>query len=126
MIFDRYHVVAKANEAVETVRRAESKTRPELKRSRYLWLKNEAKLTANNARRSPGHPALHGAQDRTGRPLRDDFNEFTPRLTPKKPRPTCVAGATGPSVPDSTPSKNSTSPRSRPIGRASSPGTRAG
>ncbi|EQD66251.1 transposase IS204/IS1001/IS1096/IS1165 family protein, partial [mine drainage metagenome] len=45
IIFDRYHVVAKANEAVDHVRRAESKTRPELKRSRYVWLKNEANLT---------------------------------------------------------------------------------
>ena len=45
IIFDRYHVVAKANEAVDEVRRAESKTRPELKRTRYVWLKNEANLT---------------------------------------------------------------------------------
>jgi transposase len=45
IVFDRYHVVAKANEAVDTVRRAEAKTRPELKRSRYAWLKNDANLT---------------------------------------------------------------------------------
>ena len=38
IVFDRYHVVAKANEAVDEVRRAGSKTRPELKRSRYVWL----------------------------------------------------------------------------------------
>jgi transposase len=30
IVFDRYHVVAKANEAVDEVRRAEAKTRPEL------------------------------------------------------------------------------------------------
>lgn len=35
IVFDRYHVVAKANDAVDTVWRAEAKTRPELKRSRY-------------------------------------------------------------------------------------------
>ena len=45
IVFDRYHVVAKANDAVDEVRRAESKTRPELKRSRYAWLKNDANLT---------------------------------------------------------------------------------
>jgi len=45
-VFDRYHVAAEANEAVDTVRRAEAKTRPELKRSRYAWLKNDANLTA--------------------------------------------------------------------------------
>ena len=32
IVFDRYHVVAKANEAACEVRRAESKTRPELGR----------------------------------------------------------------------------------------------
>ena len=46
VVFDRYHVAAKAYEAVDTVRRAEAKTRPELKRSRYAWLKNDANLTA--------------------------------------------------------------------------------
>jgi len=34
IIFDRYHVVAKANEAVDEVRRAEPKSRPELKQTR--------------------------------------------------------------------------------------------
>jgi transposase len=38
IVFDRYHVVAKANEAVDRVRRVEAKTRPELKRSRYALL----------------------------------------------------------------------------------------
>jgi predicted phage gp36 major capsid-like protein len=46
IVFDRYHVVAKANEAVDRVRRVEAKNRPELKRSRYAWLKNDANLTA--------------------------------------------------------------------------------
>ena len=48
VVFDRYHVVAKANDAVDEVRRVEAKTRPELKRSRYSWLKNDASLTASN------------------------------------------------------------------------------
>ena len=44
----------KANEAVDKVRRAESKIRPELKRSRYVWLKNKANLPSNSVRRWPG------------------------------------------------------------------------
>ena len=34
MIFDRYHLAAKLNEAIDTVRREEIATRPELKRTR--------------------------------------------------------------------------------------------
>ena len=44
--FDKFHAVKLVNDAVDKVRRAESKARPELKRSRYLWLKNERHLTA--------------------------------------------------------------------------------
>ena len=44
--FDKFHAVKIVNDAVDKVRRAESKTRPELKRSRYLWLKNEPNLSA--------------------------------------------------------------------------------
>lgn len=36
-------------DAVDKVRRAESKHRPELKRSRYLWLKNERHLSAEQS-----------------------------------------------------------------------------
>ena len=35
------------NDAVDQVRRAEQKTRPELKKSRYVWLKNKDNLTAS-------------------------------------------------------------------------------
>lgn len=45
MTFDRYHVTAKLNEAVDAVRRAERKSAPELKGTRYLWLKNRDNLT---------------------------------------------------------------------------------
>jgi len=37
--FDAAHAVKLVNDAVDKVRRAESKGRPELKRSRYLWLR---------------------------------------------------------------------------------------
>ena len=33
------------NEAVDLVRRAEQRSRPELRKSRYVWLKNQANLT---------------------------------------------------------------------------------
>ena len=44
--FDKFHAVKIVNDAVDKVRRAESKVRPELKGSRYLWLKNEPNLSA--------------------------------------------------------------------------------
>ena len=43
--FDRFHVVKLLNEAVEKVRRTEQKGRPELKRSRWLWLWNPERLS---------------------------------------------------------------------------------
>jgi transposase len=46
--FDKFHAVKLVNDAVDKVRRAESKGRPELKRSRYLWLKNEPSLSAES------------------------------------------------------------------------------
>jgi transposase len=46
MTFDRFHLAAKLSEAIDAVRRAEVTTRPELKRTRWLWLKNHANLSA--------------------------------------------------------------------------------
>lgn len=46
MTFDRFHVAAKLSEAVDEVRREEVKTRPELVRTRWLWLKNRSNLSA--------------------------------------------------------------------------------
>jgi transposase len=39
--FDEFHVIQLANQAVDAVRRAEVKSAPVLKRSRYLWLKDQ-------------------------------------------------------------------------------------
>jgi transposase len=44
--FDKFHVVKLVNEAVDEVRRAEVKERPELKKTRFLWLKNRNNLSA--------------------------------------------------------------------------------
>jgi transposase len=46
MTFDRYHLAAKLSEAIDAVRRQEVATRPELKHTRWLWLKNHANLSA--------------------------------------------------------------------------------
>lgn len=47
--FDKFHAVAILNEAVDKVRRSERKNRPELKNTRYIWLKNTTNLTNSQA-----------------------------------------------------------------------------
>jgi transposase len=44
--FDPFHVVAIVNKAVDQVRRQEVKDEPLLKKTRYLWLRNEKSRTA--------------------------------------------------------------------------------
>ena len=44
--FDKFHAVKIINAAVDAVRREEVKSRPELKQSRYVWLKNETNLSS--------------------------------------------------------------------------------
>ncbi|NJO56719.1 MAG: ISL3 family transposase, partial [Rhodospirillales bacterium] len=62
--FDRFHVMKLIGEAVDKVRRTETKSRPELKGSRYLWLKNDVNLTsAQKAERG----SLAKANLKTGR-----------------------------------------------------------
>jgi len=45
MIIDKFHVIKHANEAVDKVRKMESKTNEVLKKTKYLWLKNDDNLT---------------------------------------------------------------------------------
>ena len=47
--FDKFHAVKLVNDAVDQVRRIERKTQPSLKGSRYVWLKNEANLSAGQS-----------------------------------------------------------------------------
>ena len=42
--FDKFHVLKVLNEAVDKVRREEQGLRPELKKTRYIWLKNPGNL----------------------------------------------------------------------------------
>jgi transposase len=44
--FDKFHVMKLVGEAVDEVRTQEQKQAPELKRTKYIWLKNEANLKA--------------------------------------------------------------------------------
>jgi transposase len=44
--FDKFHTVKIVNDAVDEVRREEQKSRPELKKTRYVWLKNETSLSS--------------------------------------------------------------------------------
>lgn len=47
--FDKFHLMKLLNEAVDAVRREEQKERPELKGTRYAWLKNPANLRRREA-----------------------------------------------------------------------------
>ncbi|PIV42761.1 MAG: ISL3 family transposase, partial [Nitrospirae bacterium CG02_land_8_20_14_3_00_41_53] len=49
LTFDKFHVLKIINEAVDEVRRQEQQSRPELKRTRYIWLKNPENLKENQA-----------------------------------------------------------------------------
>jgi transposase len=42
--FDKFHILKLLNEAVDAVRRSEQRERPELKRTRYAWLRNPEAL----------------------------------------------------------------------------------
>jgi len=49
MTFDPFHLMKLMNAAVDEVRRQEQKGRPELKKTRYVWLKNEWNHTRREA-----------------------------------------------------------------------------
>jgi len=46
MTFDRFPVMKLLSEAVDDVRRVKQRDNPLLKKTRYIWLKNEPNLTA--------------------------------------------------------------------------------
>jgi len=77
MTFDRFHLAAKLSEAIDTVRRAEVTTHPELKHTRWLWLKNHSNLSAKQ--QGELHRLMRpSAQLATARALRwrEDFQAF--------------------------------------------------
>lgn len=46
LTLDRFHVMKMANAAADQVRRQEAKDHPDLKRTRYCWLKSPSNLTS--------------------------------------------------------------------------------
>ena len=44
IVFDRFHIMKKLNEALDKVRRREQKEHQQLRKTRYLWLKNNSNL----------------------------------------------------------------------------------
>jgi transposase len=83
IVFDRFHVVSQGKEAVDQVRRAEAKTRPELRGSRYLWLRNETNLKPKQLTDKAWltRPSLALKTARASRWI-DDFNVFYDQGTP--------------------------------------------
>jgi transposase len=77
LTFDRYHLAAKLSEAVDAVRRAEVATRPELKHTRWLWLKNWTNLSTQQ-RRDLQRLLRPSAKLATARAMRwrEDFQAF--------------------------------------------------
>lgn len=49
LTFDNFHLIQLLNKAVDQVRREEQRTHPELKRTRYVWLKNDWNRTEAQA-----------------------------------------------------------------------------
>ncbi|MEV0704194.1 ISL3 family transposase [Saccharopolyspora sp. NPDC050389] len=77
LTFDRYHLAATLSEAVDAVRRTEIAARPELKHTRWLWLKNWSNLSVTQ-RRELQQLMRPSAQLATARALRwrEDFQAF--------------------------------------------------
>ena len=48
--FDKFYIMKIINEAVDEVRRQEQKERPELARTRYIWLKNPGNLNLSQVK----------------------------------------------------------------------------
>jgi len=73
--YDKFHVVKIINDAVDQVRRAEQKDRPELKKTRYLWLKNHGNLNKDQQERLAG---LSSLKLKTARAMhiREAFQDF--------------------------------------------------
>ena len=123
MTFDRFHLAAKLSEAIDTVRRGEA-PHPELKHTRWLWLKNHSNLSAKQ--QGELHRLMRpSAQLATARALRwRETSKPSTTKTPATPPSTCGAGATARNAPASNPSKTSSRSWTN-TGAASSPGTPA-
>lgn len=57
--FDPFHIMAIVNKAVDQVRRQEAKTEPLLKKTRYLWLRNESNRSPKQQAHFDSLPKSH-------------------------------------------------------------------
>ena len=57
--FDRFHVMKLVGEALDDARRREHDARPELKNSRYVWLKNPVNLSSSQQEKLAGLSAMN-------------------------------------------------------------------
>jgi len=73
--FDKFHAVKIVNDAVDDVRREEAKLRPELRRTRYAWLKNQTNLTSAQ-RDSIASLKKHNLKTARAYQMRLTFQEF--------------------------------------------------
>lgn len=75
MTLDRYHVVQLLNQALETLRREEQRSHPELKKTRYLWLKRPSRLTSHQRQRLAEYRLRHRSLARAYE-LKLEFDEL--------------------------------------------------
>jgi transposase len=75
--FDRFHVMKGFSEMIDEVRRGEVKDNPALRKTRYLWLKNETKLMPKQQQELAwlSRPSMRLATARAHR-WREDFAGF--------------------------------------------------
>jgi transposase len=64
LTFDKFHIVKIVNEAVDEVRRCETKDNPWLKGTRYLWLKNPGNLSIKQRNKLDSLKDLHSKTSR--------------------------------------------------------------
>jgi len=75
--FDKFHLMKLLNEGVDEVRRQEQKERPELKRTRYIWLKNPDSLRRSEAERLRELvPSLRALNTSRAYQMKLSFQEF--------------------------------------------------
>lgn len=72
---DKYHVVQLLNEAVDEIRRSEQRCHPELKNTRYWWLRRPSKLTAEQRRGLADHRRRYRTMARAYQ-LKLEFDEL--------------------------------------------------
>jgi transposase len=51
IVFDRFHLTSMLNKAVDEVRREDQKKNAVLRKSRYIWLKNQASLNKESLKK---------------------------------------------------------------------------